>query len=263
VREKKSTARGVKRTPARKKTATRRLAVKTRTAKASRSLAPSQSTSKASSSPAIGPGPIIFGVACVVCFVGAVALLPAHENTAAAGSQPTTISNQPPTASGRQTVNGQAPAANARNARSAAKTESQHAPVLPLIEAKQSTAPTVPTSEPVKTAYSGWEPAVKAGPVEPISAPAPETVASVTITGCLEHDDETFWLSNASGSEAPTSRSWRSGFLKKRPSRIELVDAGHALRLTSYVGQRIAATGTLINREMRTRSLHSVSASCS
>jgi hypothetical protein len=135
-----------------------------------------------------------------------------------------------------------------------------------VIEEKKSTAPTVPASEPVKTEYSGWAPAtpaVKSAPIEPIPAPAPERVASVTITGCLEHEDETFWLSDASGSEAPTSRSWRSGFLKKRPSRIELVDAGHALRLTSYVGQRIAATGTLVNREMRPRSLHPVSASCS
>ena len=194
---------------------------------------------------------------CVVCFVGAVALLPAHENTQAAGFQPTSVSSQPSTASGRQPVNGQAPAPSGR--KSAAKTESQHAPV-------DKSTPTVPASEPTKTVYSGWqpaEPAVKSAPIEPIPAAVPEKVASVTITGCLEHEDETFWLSDASGSEAPTSRSWRSGFLKKRPSRIEVVDAGHALRLTSYVGQRIAATGTLVNREMRPRSLHPVSASCS
>ena len=90
-----------------------------------------------------------------------------------------------------------------------------------------------------------------------------EQSASITITGCLEHDDEAFWLRDASGAEAPTSRSWKSGFLKKRPSRIELVDARNALRLTSYVGQRVSATGTLVNREMQTRSLHPLSATCS
>jgi hypothetical protein len=131
-------------------------------------------------------------------------------------------------------------------------------------ETKKTIEPT-PALEPVKGASIVWAPAaehaVKDSPVQP--APAPQTVASVTITGCLERDDETFWLSDASGSEAPTSRSWRSAFLKKRPSRIELVDAGHALRLPSYVGQRISATGTLENREMRTHSLHRVSASCS
>ena len=58
-------------------------------------------------------------------------------------------------------------------------------------------------------------------------------------------------------------RSWKSGFLKRRPSRIELVDAEHALRLTSYVGRRVSATGTLVNREMQTRSLHPLSATCS
>jgi len=269
VREKNATARKAKRTPARKQRATRRLAIKTRTAKASRSLTPSYSPSKGpagAASPAIGPGPIIFGVACVVCFVGAVALLPAHENTQATGNQPASISSQPSAASGRQPVNG-APSASARNSRGAAKTESQHAPVVPVIEARKPASPTVPASEPLKASYSGWKPAeepgVKSAAIEPIPAAAPETVASVTITGCLEHDDEAFWLSDASGSEAPTSRSWRSGFLKKRPSRIELVDAGHALRLTSYVGQRIAATGTLVNREMRPRTLHPVSASCS
>ena len=121
--------------------------------KESRSLAPSHSPSTASSSlQAIGPGPIIFGVACVVCFVGAVALLPAHENTQATGFQPASISSQPSTASGRQPVNGQAPAPSARNSRAAAKTESQHAPVIE----QKSTPPTVPASEPVKAAYSGW-----------------------------------------------------------------------------------------------------------
>ena len=120
--------------------------------------------------------------------------------------------------------------------------------------------------EPVRSATVA-EPAIDALPkavsAEHASTAPVETVASVTITGCLEHDDEAFWLSDASGADAPVSRSWRSGFLKKRPSRIELVDAAHSLRLTSYVGQRVAATGTLVNREMKTRSLYPVRASCS
>ena len=94
-------------------------------------------------------------------------------------------------------------------------------------------------------------------------ATAVENVASVTITGCLEHDAEAFWLSDTTGVDTPTSRSWKSGFLKKRPSRIALVDTANALRLPSYVGQRVTASGTLVNREMKTRSLHRVSSSCS
>lgn len=87
-------------------------------------------------------------------------------------------------------------------------------------------------------------------------------VTSVTIRGCLELDDETFWLKDTAGIAAPTSRTWRSGFLTKRPARIEIVDAAKALKLPNYVGQRVAATGTLVNHEMQARSLHRVTASC-
>lgn len=106
--------------------------------------------------------------------------------------------------------------------------------------------------------------------VESVEAPAEESTAKtdvqnlapVTITGCLELDEETFRLKDTSGVDAPQSRSWRSGFLKKRPSGIALVDPTNALKLPDYVGQRVAATGMLMNREMRASSLRRVSASC-
>jgi hypothetical protein len=99
--------------------------------------------------------------------------------------------------------------------------------------------------------------------VESTSTAAAQTVTSVTITGCLANDEETFWLKDTSGADAPKSRNWKSGFLKKRPAAIELLDATHALRLPNYVGQRVAATGTLVNREMRAHSLQRVGSSCS
>jgi hypothetical protein len=95
------------------------------------------------------------------------------------------------------------------------------------------------------------------------SKAAVQTVTSVTITGCLANDEDTFLLKDTSGADAPKSRSWRSGFLKKRPATIELFDATNALRLPSYVGQRVAATGMLVNHEMRAHSLQRVAASCS
>ena len=115
--------------------------------------------------------------------------------------------------------------------------------------------------------------------IEPVSSSAPmetsanavaelpskaavETVASVTITGCLANDDDTFLLKDTSGVDAPKARSWRSGFLKKRPATVELLDATNALRLPNYVGQRVAATGMLVNHEMRAQSLRRVAASC-
>ena len=178
-----------------------------------------------------GPGPILFGAACAVCLVGAVALnltsdSPRNPDVAiasAAADAKTPVPQKP-----------------------RAKPERPQAPAASSIDAKKTVAPEEP---------------------QPATAPAfnapVHQVASVTITGCLEHDEETFWLSDASGADAPTSRSWKSGFLKKRPSRIELIDAEHALPLTNYVGHRVSATGTIVNREMRTRSLHPLSATCS
>lgn len=180
------------------------------------------------------------------------------------GSQQPAVGGPQLAVSGRPLAAGsQVSAGHGRSGR-AAKPEPPRTTVL---EANHAIEPKAPAAvvEPLKSASIAVEPApvTTTKATEHTSMPAVETVASVTITGCLEHDDEAFWLSDAAGADAPVSRSWRSGFLKKRPSRIELVDAAHALRLTSYVGQRVAATGTLVNREMKTHSLHPVSASCS
>jgi hypothetical protein len=111
---------------------------------------------------------------------------------------------------------------------------------------------------------------VKASAIEPANTQFVEStaktnvpeLATATITGCLEGDSQTFWLKDASGADAPKTRSWRSGFLKKRSVPVDLVAADNTLRLTNYVGQRVAASGTLVNREMRVRSLRRVSSSC-
>lgn len=99
-----------------------------------------------------------------------------------------------------------------------------------------------------------------------VESPPPQAelhdAGAVTMTGCLELDEGTFRLADVSGVDAPKSRSWRSGFLRKRPARVELVDATNMLRLPNHVGRRIAATGTLIDGEMRARSLRLVAASC-
>jgi len=76
-----------------------------------------------------------------------------------------------------------------------------------------------------------------------------------TISGCLEINDDAFWLKDTSGADAPQARSWKSGFLKKRSTSIELVDGATTRRLASHVGQRIETTGLLLDREMRVKSL--------
>ena len=120
----------------------------------------------------------------------------------------------------------------------------------------------VAAAESVSTAAKPDATAPKAA-TESTSNVASQTATSVTITGCVANDDATFWLKDTSGADAPKSRNWKSGFLKKRSAPVELLDATHALRLPNYVGQRVAATGTLVNREMRAQSLHRVGSSCS
>jgi hypothetical protein len=126
-------------------------------------------------------------------------------------------------------------------------------------EMKKTVVSKTPAKETIAAARTSTAPA--SAETKPTVESA-KAMALVTITGCLELEEETFWLKEASGGDAPRSRSWRSGFIKKRPSSIKLVDATNALKLPSHVGQRVAATGTLMDREIQARSLLRVAASC-
>jgi len=93
---------------------------------------------------------------------------------------------------------------------------------------------------------------------------ATATVASaVTITGCLEQDNDVFKLKDTEGVDAPQSRSWKTGFLKKRSATITVVDESHRWKLEKHVGERISVTGSLVDREMDLKQLSRVTASCS
>ena len=93
---------------------------------------------------------------------------------------------------------------------------------------------------------------------QPQPQPESESATSTTITGCLERGEGTFRLTDASGTDAPTSRSWKSGFLKRRPAHIDLADGVGTLNLRNLVGRRVSATGTLAERELRARSVRPV-----
>lgn len=95
-----------------------------------------------------------------------------------------------------------------------------------------------------------------------VSANAVPKAPPVTLTGCLVQTDDTFRLKDTAGTGAPKARSWKSGFLKKGSASVEVVDAAHALTLANHVGRRVSVTGTLVDREMRVRSLRRVGASC-
>jgi hypothetical protein len=138
-------------------------------------------------------------------------------------------------------------------------------PLKPRIETKQP-AMSKASATPVATKPSPFEsPAAKVPAAESPNLPSVtnlQAVTPVTISGCLEMAKGTFRLKDTSGTEAPKSRSWKSGFLKKRSSQIEVVDVANALKLPTYVGQRVVATGTLTNGEMRARSVKRVATSC-
>jgi hypothetical protein len=104
---------------------------------------------------------------------------------------------------------------------------------------------------------------------EALASPASVSTGSVmpplvTITGCLEisTDGDSFRLSDVEGVDAPKSRSWRSGFLKKRPAPVTLADPPDRKALTTNVGRRVAATGQLAGRDLTVSSLHVVGSSC-
>src|SRR5690606_6202946 len=96
-------------------------------------------------------------------------------------------------------------------------------------------------------------------------SPAPGASPSpVTITGCLEisTDGNDFRLADTEGTDAPKSRSWRTGFLKKRTAPVALVAPPDLLALKNSVGKRVAATGVLTSRELQVSSLRVVAAAC-
>jgi hypothetical protein len=99
-------------------------------------------------------------------------------------------------------------------------------------------------------------------PAEPSADVTSETAAPVTITGCLERDQETFRLKNTVGADAPKARSWKSGFLKKSAASIQIIDAANKVKLPSHVGERVQVRGTLVDREMHVRSLQRIAESC-
>jgi hypothetical protein len=160
------------------------------------------------------------------------------------------------------------PASSPRRPASTATTTERHAGdrTLPVEGAKAAaTRPAPMPIDPIgryeaKPAAEG--PAAPARePVEPATS-AHATSTPVTIFGCVKRDKDGFWLKDTSGEDAPKSRNWKFGFLKKRSASVYLVDSPGGLDLTHYVGRRVAATGTMVEREMQPRSVRQVSAVC-
>ncbi len=88
-----------------------------------------------------------------------------------------------------------------------------------------------------------------------------EQAPLVTITGCLESDDDKFKLTDTNGTSAPKSRSWKTGFLAKRPAAVAVVDAS-GVGLPAHAGERVSLTGTLVERDIHVHSLKRLGGSC-
>jgi hypothetical protein len=84
----------------------------------------------------------------------------------------------------------------------------------------------------------------------------------VTITGCLERTADAYRLKDSAGAAVPKARSWKTGFLKKSSTSIDVVDASHTLKLADHVGRRVSVTGAIVDREMQVQSLRRVAPSC-
>lgn len=200
----------------------------------------------------------------VLCMAAAAMLIAARQpspsaDVTAVEPQPEHIAaTQPAPSVAVQPTSKKAPAVQARPTKTTAS-------VAPTPSTSALPARTL-AADTTATKTSGVELVPSKVPVrsnEPVPSKAVvQESAAVTITGCLERDDETFRLRDTSGEDAPKSRSWKSGFLRKRSATIELVDAANRAKLMDHVGERVSVTGMLEDREMHVRSLQRVATSC-
>jgi len=170
----------------------------------------------------------------VVCLFTAAALLAARQPAALPDDASTATAPDAATAS-QPSI----PAANTQRTPAAIEKTPALAPVKKTRTAKAVASPNARES------------------IAPVKSSSP-----FTVEGCLESDGSTYRLKDVSGLDAPKARSWRTGFLMKRSSSVELVDTTGRLKFGDHVGTRVAATGLLADRELRATALRQVSASC-
>ena len=208
----------------------------------------------ASTSPKRVGGRLAFvGVACVFA---AAALLAARQPaprpddvSTGAPAEAATRAQQPRPPAGRDPNTSATPAPTGSSRSAVARPYAAPAAI--------EKTPAPPPMKQTQTARAAASPTGAPGSTAPLKNPG-----SQTVEGCLESDGSIYRLKDTSGLDAPKGRSWRTGFLMKRSSSIGLVDATGRLRLQDHIGTRIAATGTVVDRELRATALHRVGASC-
>jgi hypothetical protein len=93
-------------------------------------------------------------------------------------------------------------------------------------------------------------------------ASAKPATKAVTVTGCLERDNNVFRLTDTSGAQVPKARSWKTGFLTKRSADLDVVDPSKRIKLHDHVGHRDALTGMMRDGALRVQSVRHLAASC-
>jgi hypothetical protein len=83
------------------------------------------------------------------------------------------------------------------------------------------------------------------------AALAADKVKTVTVTGCVKHGGErnTYVLTKVEGADAPKSRGWKTGYILKRRSNLDVVAAASSVRLKDHVGRRVSVTGTVEDKD--------------
>jgi hypothetical protein len=217
-------------------------------------------------------------LAGVVVIVGAALAVPRMPSKPAADApapdraQPVVDLAQAPAS--RAVTPAPAPVAAAPPAAPEAVVEPPKKAAAPRVAKNQSTSSPKPAAHIAGTpvthaAGTGSAVAEPAAPVPAAPALVSTSIATVepapvTITGCLEvsvNADE-FRLTDTQGFDAPKSRSWKSGFIKKHSAPVMLVDVADAHAAQAQVGKRVAATGHLAGNELRVSSLRVVGPSC-
>lgn len=88
---------------------------------------------------------------------------------------------------------------------------------------------------------------------------------TVTLTGCVQNGGErnTFVLTRVEGEDAPRARGWKTGYLLKRRTNVDVASAASSVRLKDHVGRRVTVNGTLDQTErphLKVRSVRALSA---
>ena len=100
--------------------------------------------------------------------------------------------------------------------------------------------------------------------IAPLGAAAPATT-STTMTGCLQADGGKYMLTKLEGADAPKSRSWKTGFIKKTAAKdVEVVGASSSLKLKDQVGRKVTVSGTRDGDvRFKAQSIKQIAKSCS